>query len=353
MIDIGKNLDSDISELRQKLDPRDILGKALALDSQIEETIKLAEDWKIPKIEAGNVIILGMGGSAIGGDFIRAYGESRCRVPITVCRDYKVPVYVGSDTLCIASSYSGNTEETLSALSDCRQRGAKIMSVSTGGRMQEMAREHGFPHYLIPGGLEPRSALGYSFSALYILMTGTGLMEGKADDLLPGAKIIRKHAEEWPPGQGIPMNLARKLHGHIPVIYGAPGWLSVMAYRWKCQFNENSKVFSAWATYPEMNHNEIVGWDAPGELLKKIQVINLRDIEDHFRVSHRVDLTGQRIVKKVPVTDIWTRGRTDMEKIFYMIFMGDLITIYLAYLNGQDPGVIESINWLKEELSRI
>lgn len=347
----------DMEILGQKHDPGGMLGRAFQIGGQVQEVIELSHEWTVPRHPVKNVLIMGMGGSAIGGDLIGALSAARSPVPAAICRDYSVPAFVGPETLCIASSYSGNTEETLSAYGDCRGKGARILAVSTGGRLKEMAEADGFPHYSIPGGLQPRSALGYSFAALFVLMQKAGVFRGNLQELQDAVPFLAERADRWKswkkPGGNPPLQTASGLMGRIPVVYGSPGWPAVMACRWKCQFNENSKLFSSWSAFPEMNHNEIVGWEAPGGITSPMAVLVLRHGDESPRIKARIDITLGLLKKTVQAEEIMADGDGDVQKLLYMVMFGDLLTIYLAYLLHRDPSEIDYINLLKDELARL
>lgn len=346
-----------IKALCEKYDSEGFLGIALKFHRQLEEVLKLWESWEIALDAPDNVIIMGLGGSAIGGDLIRVFSAKHSTAPVLVCRDYHVPEFVGPRTLCIASSYSGNTEETLSSCRDCLDRGAKVVCISTDGKLEKIANGNGLPFYRLPAGLQPRAALGYSFAALYAVFSSAGLIPFGKDELKRAAEFLQETEGRWGKWQGLannpPLDLAVKLKNRIPVVYGASGWLEVMAYRWKCQFNENAKMFSPWAYFPEMNHNEIVGWGAPPDLLRNLSVIILSDEEVHPRVRARIRLTRTLISKTAPIHQVNPEGETVLEKLLYMVLFGDVLTIYLALLYGKDPAEIDSIHWLKAELANI
>jgi glucose/mannose-6-phosphate isomerase len=346
-----------IKEMAEKLDPGNMLGIAFRLYEQLEEIYELSKKWKVPEFFPDNILILGMGGSAIGGALIRSYCLDKIDVPIEVLRNYDIPAYVNEETLCIASSYSGNTEETMSAYEECINRNTPVLSVSTGGALEHAAKARNGLHYVIPRGLQPRSALGYSLASLFVLLIKGKILEVDIELLKKSSALLNKLCDRWAnwdtPDENPPLNLALKVQGKIPVIYGSSGYAEAMSYRWKCQFNENAKMLSYWTNFPELNHNEIVGWGDDEELRKRMFVIFIRDENEHPRVESRIDLTKKHLAGKVLYDEVYPEGESDLEKLFYLTMYGDLLTIYSAYLHGKDPAEIDAIHWLKSELSKL
>jgi glucose/mannose-6-phosphate isomerase len=346
-----------IEELTQKFDTGNLLAITHNLHRQLEEIVNISDKWNIPFLNPKNILIIGMGGSAIGGDLIKSYSMNNLGIPVEICRTYSVPAYVGPETLCIASSYSGNTEEVLSATNECIKRNAVIIAVSTGGELEKIAHTNKNTFCKIPTGLQPRAALGYSFASIYCILSKAGILKETPDALKKTSDFLKKISSEWSSWahieQNPPLQLAVEVQGKLPIIYSSAGYSESMAYRWKCQFNENSKMLAYCNVFPELNHNEIVGWDADKELLQKMFVIILRDGKEHNRIKLRIDLTKQLIEKNVRIKEIIPQGETDLEKMFYMILFGDITTIYAALLRQKDPSEIESIHWLKDELAKL
>jgi len=316
----------------------------------------LAGSIVLPDIQAvSNIVITGLGGSAIGGDLLRVYTADKIPVPVTVNRDYTLPGFVGPDTLVLAVSYSGNTEETLSAYEEARRRGASIVAITTGGRLGELAREHGFPVIGVPAGIMPRSAIGYLFIPALMILHRLGLLSDPAGDIMRMAGHIEEVRERLGPAIPEEKNLAKqialKLYNKIPVIWGAAGATEAVAQRWKGQINENAKAPAYWNVFPELNHNEIVGFQFPAEILKKIHVIMLRDGQDHPRVQKRIEITKRIISGAVDgYTEVWATGDNLLARLFSLIYTGDYASLYLAALYGADPGPVRVIDYLKKEL---
>ena len=351
------NLD-DVMVL-EDMDPGGMLAAIESFSKQLLDALRLGRDqMDVPSSEGlKRIAFVGMGGSAIGGDILRSLLEDVAAMPVSVHRSYRLPSMFGSDTLAIFASYSGNTEETLSALDDAVYLGCSVMALTTGGMLLEKARGHRFPAIIIPEGLQPRAALGYLSLPAAAVMEKMGLLQGFVKVAYETADFMREKREDWgrltPVGRNFAKQLAMRLQGKIPVIYGTEGMLSVAAYRWKCQFNENSKVPAFNHTLPEMNHNEIVGWYELDDLSRRVEVILLAEEGDTSRVARRVEVTAELLQDKVGgVTVIYVGGRTRTEKLFSAIHLGDFVSGYLALLNGVDPTPVESIALLKERMAQ-
>lgn len=330
----------------------------LGLPEQCEHALNIAKNAQLPEFKKpSNIVILGMGGSAIGGDLLRMLMERELNIPITVNRDYLIPAYVGSSSLVVASSYSGNTEETLSGYDQAKAKGAQILVIASGGSLVEKAKADGYPIITIPGGMSPRAMIGYSFVPLFVVLQRMGLLADKTadfDEMVATLKTLRDQLNpDVPVSANMAKQLATKLFGKTPVIHGSQGWKAVVACRWKGQINENSKAIAYWNTYPELNHNEIVGWESPAELLKLTEIINLRDKQDLPRIHKRLDVTKQVSEKVMSgVTDVWAMGNSDLAKMFSLIYIGDFVSLYLAIAYGNDPTPVKSIDFLKGELAK-
>lgn len=302
-----------------------------------------------------NIVVTGLGGSAIGGDLLRVYAAPRIDVPITVNRDYVLPKFVGPDTLVFAVSYSGNTEETLSAYAEARERGASVVALTTGGKLGALAQADGFPVVEVPGGISPRAATGYLFMPTLQVLHRLGLLPNVADEADEMIALLGEMRQKLEPATAEANNqakqIARRLQGKIPVIWGAAGTTEVVAQRWKGQINENAKAPAYWNMLPELNHNEIVGLEVPAEILKKIHLIILRDNRDHPRVQKRIAITKEVVQDKIDgYTEVEALGQGTLAKLYSLIYIGDYTSVYLAALNGVDPGPVKVIDFLKNEL---
>lgn len=302
-----------------------------------------------------NVVIVGMGGSAIGGELVRMLTRDRSMVSITICRDYKLPAFVDEKTLVITSSYSGNTEETLTAYDQARKKKAKMLVITTGGELIKRAAADEVPAILIPGGLQPRAAIGYSLFTVIIVLEEQGIVPRSffnADAAIDLLKHVRdRFSQDNPEERNQPKILARRLFGKIPVIYGVTGITDAVALRWKCQINENAKHPAFFNTFPELTHNEIMGYEGDDQILKKMEIVILRDPDENKRAAKQIAITKDLIRDKVGgISEIWPEGKSRLEKTLFLVMYGDYVSAYLALLNKKDPSEINLINALKERM---
>lgn len=303
------------------------------------------------------IVVSGLGGSAIGGDILRSYALSRCQVPVIVNRDYVLPAFVNDHTLVLAVSYSGNTEETLSAYQQAKQSNADIIVISSGGQLSALAREDGYLVIAVPGGMSPRAASGYLFCPLALILEKMGLLPDAREDLQETWQILQGLREEInhdvPEGNNPARQLAQQMKDRIPVIWGSSGHSEIAALRWKAQINENAKAPAYYNAFPELDHNELVGFEAPSELLGKLLVIILCDPDDHEQVKKRIRITEDIIKTRVAGTiEIKTRGRSWLAKLYSLIYIGDYASFYLALEYGINPTPVKVIDYLKAELAR-
>lgn len=342
-----------------KIDPSGMTRMIEELPQQWREAESIARAASLDGLEKPeNVVILGMGGSAIGGDMVKSLLETTVPVPITVNRDYSLPAFVGKGSLVVASSYSGNTEETLTAAAEAQKRGAHIVALTTGGQLAEQAKANGWPLIQIPAGLSPRAAIGYSFVPLYVLMERVGLIPPVAAELAETAELLEKlkarYGADVPVEENPAKQLAISLKGRLPLIYGSYGWTGTAAYRWKCQINENSKAPAVYNVFPELNHNETVGWEVPEEVTRQIGLVILRDREDNPRTKARIDITREIVEKRVSgVTELWSEGESPVARLFSLVYPGDFVSLYLALLYEVDPTPVKMIDLLKSRLAQL
>lgn len=341
-------------------------GAVAAVDStgQAAEMLGLAEHlrdalWRVdsaaiaPVDAPGGVVVAGMGGSAAGGRLAAAALGPRLRRPFAVADDYTLPGWVGPDALVLCSSYSGATEETLSAYDDAAARGARRLVATTGGPLAERARGDGVPVIPVPGGFEPRAAVGYSLVAALEAAALAGAAPSLRDEVERAAALAARLAPEWGPEgpeDGEAKALARRLHGTVPVIAGAE-LAAAAAYRWKAQVNENAGQPAFASGLPELDHNEIVGWPAAGEL-GRFSAVFLEDPGAHPRNALRAELTAHAAAEGAEIVErVSARGETRLERLVSLVLLGDLVSLYLAVLRGKDPVSIAPIDALKRALS--
>ena len=284
------------------------------------------------------IVVAGMGGSAVGGDLLKIYTHDS-KVPVFVIRDYKVPNFIDENTLVFAVSYSGNTEETLSAFEDAQRKKAKIVAVTSGGQLAVMAKKV----IKIPSGLQPRAALGYTFFPVLGVLANSGIVDVKGKEIEEMLDILSKTDEFKAVGERI----AKKIGLRTPIIY-ASELLGAVAYRWKTQFNENSKAAAFYHAFSEMNHNEIAGYQSINK--NDFVAIFIRDKNDNERVKKRMDITKEIISSRVDVEEVFTRGEHLLSRIFSGIYYGDFASYYLAIANRVDPTPVTVIENLKKKL---
>ncbi|MCD6115411.1 bifunctional phosphoglucose/phosphomannose isomerase [bacterium] len=324
---------------------------------------QILKGWDIGEnsgsIPAGidNIIFSGMGGSAIAGDVITSFFSESLSVPFYVNRGYDIPLFASSKSLFIASSYSGNTEETISAFKSAENKGTKIIAITSGGTVAEYAGEKGYPLFVMPGGYPPRSALGFPLGILMNILSRAGIISVSFNDLKQAVLFIKEEQEYLGNPEGRCASLAESLCGTLPFVYGASHGTDVIALRWKAQFNENSKIHAVWGVFSEMNHNEIMGWarhEKTGGFFDSVSAILLKLTDDHSRIKIRMDVTKRIISEQgINVFEIEAKGKSKLARLLYLISFGDWTSYYLAYFNGVDPTEIPTINVLKEELYRV
>jgi glucose/mannose-6-phosphate isomerase len=345
------------------LDPHDMLGLVLKFPQQCREAVQIGSQLKqtpVSSTEIHQVVLTGMGGSAIGGDFANSLMDHQGAVPLIVNRDYTLPRWVDPHTLVLAASYSGNTEETLAAYAAARASGAQIAVITSGGQLRERAVADGVPVALVPGGQPPRSATGYIFFPLIACLRQHHLL---VRDLTPDIEetlhLLEELAGQWGPTISTDRNPAKQLaialDGRLPVIYGSQGYRGAVAYRWKSQFNENAKQAAFANVFPEQNHNEILAWTLANRQTSNWSVVFLRDPEEREQLPHiafRVETTRRIIGEEVPFHDVWAQGKSLLARLFSLVYFADFVTVYLAYLNGICPTDIQAIDQLKAELPK-
>lgn len=349
----------NLSDLKTKHDLANMFDAINGFSIQIQDSVNQMKNWTPDNkpIDVRNILILGMGGSAIGGDIARVVLQNECDVPILVNRSYNIPAWVNGHTLVIASSYSGNTEETLSGLDQCIARRAQIIAMTTGGRVGGIAVENSFDVIPMVPGLQPRAALGYSFTLL--LMALIKLEFGKADlvNQLENAVIkldsISESLNKFD-DDNYAIKVSKKIYESIPVIYGSEDLTWVAALRFRGQLAENSKMMAFHHHIPEHNHNEIEGWNSYPELLKKLVIIWLPDQQDHKRSLARMKISRE-LLSDLPSSqiNITADGNSPLVRLLLLIHTIDWISYYTALLNETDPTPVNRIMSLKDEMSKI
>lgn len=337
----------DDSSYISRFDSQNALGVVMSQFEQLKQDFPVAAQSQ----NLDGVVVAGMGGSALAASFVPVWPG--VGVPYEICRDYNLPSWANEKTLVIVSSYSGNTEETLACLKDAQQKGASIAVIAAGGALADAATEHSLPLANLPADLQPRMAPFYNFKALLSILAAYKLVTPNALDQISATaeKMIHIPAT-WGPSVPTKDNLAKQIAEHMlgktPIIYG--GILYPAAYKWKININENAKN-TAWCNqYPEFNHNEFIGWSShPVE--KPFAVIDLISSFDHPQVQKRFTVSDRLLSGKRPKAwQIHAEGETLLEQLLWSVALGDMVSIYLALLNGVNPTPVDLIEKFKKEL---
>ena len=347
----------DKPERVKEVDRSDMLGDLVKTPDYCRDAIKRAEQASVPEgVSPKNILVVGMGGSAIGGEILHDWLRDTLPIPIEVCRDYTLPAYVNKDTLVFVNSYSGNTEETLTAFLTAIHRKCTVVAVTSGGQLGLFCKKLQVPHMIIPKGLQPRVAIPYMFFPLPVLMEKMGIISNIETELEEAIQVLEKaakaNAPDVPTKNNKAKQLATEIVGTIPVIYGFRQYSSV-AHRLKAQFNENSKVPSKSEVFPELNHNETVGYEAPESITKKMAIILIRDPEEPPEIRNRIETTTNLVFDRAnKVLEIWAEGKGKLAKLFSVMYTGDFASVYLAILQNKDPTPVNIIVRVKSELAK-
>jgi glucose/mannose-6-phosphate isomerase len=338
-----------------RIDAADLVTDILAIPEYLRDALWKAESAGLePWDSPGGLVVAGMGGSGIGGQLARAILGDHASRPLLAARAYGLPPWTTPDTTVLCTSYSGNTEETLACFEAAGVIGARRVVATSGGKLAELARSEGVPVIPVAGGLQPRAAVAYMTVAALEVAALCGVGPRCNSELDVAAEHLEDLVEAWGPDSdesSEAKTLARALHGTAPVIYGA-GVTTPIAYRWKTQINENANQLAFAGELPEADHNEIVGWPTAGEL-GRFSGVFLDDPDTHPRIKARIELTG-RIVEggAAGVHRVQPRGSTAVERVFSLVMLGDLVSLYLAVLRGEDPTPVPAIERLKAELDQ-
>ncbi|MFC1951250.1 bifunctional phosphoglucose/phosphomannose isomerase [Chloroflexota bacterium] len=341
-----------------KLDPDGMMRAIRELPQQLKAALTLGTQFKLPQShrQINKIVVLGMGGSAIGGDLIGGLLSQEACVPIIVSRDYDLPKYVDDQTLVIASSYSGNTEETISAFEQALKTNAKKLAITTGGKLKTLAERNHIPVCVFNYKAQPRAVLGYSLGLMIGILHNIGVIDGKSDDVAEAIKTLEDMSAKVdaavPLAENPAKQLAKKLVGKIVVVYGG-GIFAEVAHRWKTQVNENSKAWAFYEAYSELNHNAVVGYEHPRELADKVYVVMLRAPSIHPRKLKRYELTAEILDSSGVAYEILdAAGEGLLSQVMSHILFGDWASYYLAILYGVDPSPVKVISGLKSKLAQ-
>lgn len=351
-------IDIDDLEALQANDPADMLSRIGELPTQVRDAWDAIQGFEPPPAyrEVSSVVITGMGGSAIGGSLVQVLAGPECPAPITVNRDYHLPAYVNERTLVIASSYSGNTAETLSATEEALTFGAKPLAVTTNGQLADIAADRDFPMIQLSYDAPPRAAVGHSFTLLLGLLVQLDLLEDKTEDITEAVDVMQRLQRlvgpQVPTARNPAKDLARRLTAKIPTIYGA-GILTPVCRRWKGQFNENAKTWATYDELPELNHNSVVGYQYPSHLSDTTFVIMLRSSLADERIQIRFDVTAELLEQAgIDYVMISAWGESPTAQLLSALHYGDYLSYYLAALHAVDPTPVKAIDYLKKKLAK-
>ena len=376
MVEIRENK-SDINILDRdflELDKANMIELLEEFPQKMRDALRLGEEFSIPTdfLSAPtlnsvstpaftrnfkNIVVLGMGGSAIGGNLLSDYLADELSIPIMVIRGYDIPKFVDEDSLVFAVSYSGNTEETFSALKKCLEVKARVIALTSGGKFAVLSQENNFPVIKVPAGIQPRAAISYLFFPVLKALERLGLIKERSGEIEDTLNILQELSREYGAKSPRENNLAKKialnLYQYLPLVYGSEGLLGAVAMRWKTQINENSKWPCFWNVFPELDHNEIVGYEIENNINRQVKIVYLQDKEGLLRVEQRRKITRKIIEDKVAEFIICpTKGKGKMARMFSLIYLGDLVSYYLAILNQIDPSPVACIEDLKKELAK-
>ncbi len=360
----------DDKEAILALDPNKSFKDELEFPENLRKAIKNVKTFKLPsKVKIGNhvinyseavneIVFAGMGGSAIAGDLVRDWLDTELSIPMQTVRGYHLPAYINEETLVFLISYSGNTEETLSCMADALEKGCKIVSISSNGALQRVNNALGLPVIGLPEMAAARVSFPYLFVPIpYILVSCNLLPLQKIElDMANAAKVVgrlsARYAIEVPFEKNLAKNAALRIFGSVPVIY-SPGQYRSVGLRFKTQVNENCKLPARFDVFPELNHNEIMGWEASGSILKNYTLILLRSSDEPEEMRTRIEvLKGKFFSKKAKdMFELWAREDNRLSRMLHLLFTADMISLYLSVLNRRDPVASQTFQILKYEVT--
>ncbi|UCF45072.1 MAG: bifunctional phosphoglucose/phosphomannose isomerase [Candidatus Bathyarchaeota archaeon] len=345
----------DYMDKIKKIDSSNMLSFCVDVAKHYREAAKITEKISLRYSKPENIIVAGMGGSGIGGEMLKDWARDKAQVPIEVSRGYVLPAYANEKSLVLVVSYSGETEESLGAFLDAAKRRCMRLCVSSGGSLQKFAEKLKVPYLHIPSGMPPRAALPDLFTPLLKSLEKMKIVSGVFEDLSEAKKILERisdeNAPEKPTCKNLSKTLALGIDESVPVVYGFDIYRSV-AQRFKQQFNENSKVLSKWEFFPELNHNEIVGWEKAGKLARCFSTIFIRDKSESNELRSRIETTKTLMHPDSKMFEVWSQGNSSLARMLSCICIGDFTSVYLAILRNVDPTPVNAIVLLKEKMKQ-
>ena len=350
---MSKSILNDPDEIR-KIDRSDMLSFCIKASRHCRTALDLAEAVEIDYPKPKTLIISGAGGSAIGGELLKDWARNMIAVPVEVCRSYSLPAYANGKTMVFVISYSGETEEALSMFLDAVKRDSMVICISSGGRLLEFTKKLELPYLCVPSGMPPRAALPYLSLPLLVILEKIGLISEAVSEISEAAKVLERVRDENSPEIPLEDNFSKKLAARInrtiPIIYGF-GIYRAVAMRYKQQFNENSKIPAKWDFFPELDHNEIMGWETANDFADYFSTLFIRDRNESEEVKQRIEATKEMISKATEkIYEIHSIGESSLAKMLSAIYIGDFTSIYLAVLRNIDPSPVKTISLLKEKL---
>lgn len=343
----------NIKEFIQKYDTQNQFEVLQNTYKQIEYAINNSyPEFGFDKEAINKIIVTGLGGSAISGDLLKNFLKDELTVPVQINRNYFLPSFADEKTLLIASSYSGNTEETISSFNDGLKRKCKIICLSTGGKLEKLAADNSIPFIRLQKGFQPRYALGLSFFSLLKVFEKLQLIPSQEKIIRKIISLWKEKASAYSAEGNIALTTAQQLIGFVPIIYSASDYTNAVGYRFKSQLNENSKLHAFHHEFPEMNHNEIIGWESHQQKQLHTKVIYLLDETYHPQIKKRFQIVSEFIKKSdVEIISMESNENDFKVRIMDLIFLVDWISFYLGVIRGFDPSEIEYINLLKDRLT--
>lgn len=334
-------------------DPGGMLGDVLAMPLQLSDALWRAQSAGIrPADSPAGLVVCGMGGSGIGGDLAVAALGDRATRPISVVRSYALESWTPPDTFVLCSSYSGDTHETLACFEAAGAAGARRAALTTGGRLAEAARAEGVPVIGVPSGMQPRAAVIYGLVGALECAAICGAAPSLHSEVDTATGLLERLVGEWGPDapeDALPKRIARELQGRIPVIHGV-GTTIAVARRWHTQVNENASMAAFWSELPEAGHNEICGWER-GARAAPLAAVFLDDPDHHPRLERRIDLMCREVTSAgAPAIRVEPHGASRLERVLSHLLLGDLVSVYLAVLDGVDPTPVEALERFKRAL---
>jgi glucose/mannose-6-phosphate isomerase len=354
------NILDDLDRIK-KIDSQDLLEVEEKFYYQLLEArdiVSSSDTGQLEQKEFRGVAFLGMGGSGFTGDIIKALIKDDIGIPVETVKGYNLPAFIKRGWLAVAVSYSGNTEETISAVRQALDRGCEVLVICSGGKAENIARDNGKAIIKIPSGLQPRGAVGYLLVSAYLVLDKLNIITLDTIDIKEAFDLIKEKAalyqREVESGKNPAKMLALKVSGCLPIIYGTEGLMAAVAYRLKCEFNENSKTPCWCNEFPELNHNETVGWERLEDITRKFILLIFRDKDEKKRLKTRIEVTSKLIRKNISdIIEIQVEGRSKLAKALTSMYLGDMASVYLAIMAGVDPSPVEKINILKSELKKL